>query len=236
MQSIKGTSTYPVLYSFRRCPYAMRARLALVISDRVCELREVVLRDKPQEMLAASAKGTVPVLIDVDGRVLDESIDIMLWALKQHDPECWLTPERGSLAAMLELVAQFDREFKYHLDRYKYAERYPGTEPHTHRAEASVYLEQLNAQLSQSLYLFGDRVALADIAIAPFVRQFAHTDKSWFSQQPWSQLHRWLTTLIESNLYHRAMQKYSRWESGQPIVLFPSLPKIGLETEFSLEA
>jgi glutathione S-transferase len=102
------SATYPILYSFRRCPYAMRARLALMVSNRVCELREVVLRDKPPEMLEVSAKGTVPILIDVDGRVLDQSIDIMLWALRQHDPEKWLMPQQGSVAEMLELIALFD--------------------------------------------------------------------------------------------------------------------------------
>jgi glutathione S-transferase len=116
----------PVLYSFRRCPYAMRARLALAVSGRRCELREVVLRDKPQAMVSASAKGTVPVLITPEGSVIDESLDIMLWALEQNDPEGWLAPQPGSHAAMLELIAQFDGGFKHHLDRYKYPNRHTG--------------------------------------------------------------------------------------------------------------
>lgn len=217
--------TYPILYSFRRCPYAMRARLALAVSDRTCELREVVLRDKPPEMLAVSPKGTVPVLVDVGGEVLEESIDIMLWALQQNDPEKWLTPDRGSVAEMLELVAQFDGKFKYHLDRYKYPDRDPGVDAKLHRDEGAVYLEKLNSQLSATKYLYGNNTALADMAIAPFVRQFARTDLTWFNEQPWPQLQAWLAQFTDSAIYHRAMQKYPKWESGNPGVIFPPLPE-----------
>jgi len=225
-----GMSAYPILYSFRRCPYAMRARLALIVSDRICELREVVLRDKPRDMLAASAKGTVPVLVDLGGQVLDESIDIMLWALNQHDPEGWLRPDLGDLQTMLDLIAQFDQEFKYHLDRYKYAERYPGANPQTHRAAGATYLARLNAQLSETQHLFGDRLSLADMAIAPFVRQFAHSDQTWFSQQPWLQLQTWLDRLIGSEIYSQAMQKYPKWESNQAGVRFPAVPEPGSQS------
>ena len=214
------SAIYPILYSFRRCPYAMRARLALMVSNRVCELREVVLRDKPQEMLEVSAKGTVPILIDVDGRVLDQSIDIMLWALRQHDPEKWLMPEQGSVAEMLQLIALFDEGFKYHLDRYKYPNRYPGVDAQAHRHEGSLYLGRLNAQLSATKYLFGNNVALADMAIAPFVRQFAHTDRTWFNEQPWPQLQAWLTGFTDSEIYASVMQKYAKWESGNAGVVF----------------
>ena len=216
------SATYPILYSFRRCPYAMRARLALMVSNRVCELREVVLRDKPQEMLEVSAKGTVPILIDVDGRVLDQSIDIMLWALRQHDPEKWLMPQQGSVTEMLELIALFDEGFKYHLDRYKYPDRYPGVDAQAHRHEGSLYLDRLNAQLSATKYLFGNNVALADMAIAPFVRQFAHTDRAWFNEQPWPGLQAWLSGFTESQIYSSVMQKYPPWESGNAGVVFPS--------------
>jgi len=211
---------YPILYSFRRCPYAMRARLALMVSNRVCELREVVLRDKPQEMLDVSPKGTVPILIDVDGRVLDESIDIMLWALEQHDPEKWLIPEQGTVAEMLALIAEFDSGFKYHLDRYKYPERYAGVEARVHRDEAAVYLEKLNAKLNATKYLYGNNVALADRAIAPFVRQFAHTDKNWFNEQPWYQLEAWLAAFTDSEIYASIMHKYPKWETGNAGVVF----------------
>ncbi|MEG3844335.1 glutathione S-transferase [Microcoleus sp. herbarium14] len=214
------SATYPILYSFRRCPYAVRARLALMVSNRVCELREVVLREKPQEMLEVSAKGTVPILIYVDGRVLDQSIDIMLWALEQHDPEKWLIPEQGSVAEMLQLIAEFDDGFKYHLDRYKYPERYAGVDSQVQRHEGSLYLGRLNAQLNATQYLFGNNIALADMAIAPFVRQFAHTDKGWFNEQPWPRLQAWLAGFTDSKIYTSVMQKYPKWESGNPGVVF----------------
>ncbi len=214
------STIYPILYSFRRCPYAMRARLALIISNRVCELREVVLRDKPQEMLDVSAKGTVPILIDVDGRVLDQSINIMLWALRQHDPEKWLIPEQGSVAEMLALIAQFDDIFKYHLDRYKYPERYAGVDAQVHRYEGCLFLETLNKKLSATKYLFGNNVALADMAIAPFVRQFAHTDTGWFNEQPWTPLQAWLAAFTDSEIYASVMHKYPKWESGNAGVVF----------------
>ncbi|MEG4804073.1 glutathione S-transferase [Microcoleus sp. ARI1-B5] len=214
------SATYPILYSFRRCPYAMRARLALRVSNQVCELREVVLRDKPQEMLDVSPKGTVPILIDVEGRVLDQSIDIMLWALEQHDPEKWLIPEQGSVAEMLALIAEFDDRFKYHLDRYKYPDRYAGVDSQVHRHEGALYLGRLNAQLSATKYLFGNNIALADMAIAPFVRQFAHTDKNWFEEQPWIPLQAWLTAFTDSEIYASVMQKYQKWESGNAGVVF----------------
>ena len=215
------SETYPILYSFRRCPFAMRARLALIVSNRVCELREVVLRDKPQEMLKVSPKGTVPVLIDIDGRILDESIDIMLWALAQSDPEKWLMPEQGSVAEILELIAQFDNGFKYHLDRYKYPNRYEGIDAEVQRTEGGLYLEKLNVKLSTKKYLFGNRVTLADMAIAPFIRQFAHTDRTWFNAQPWLQLQAWLSEFIDSEIYTQVMKKYPKWEPGNAAVMFP---------------
>ncbi|MGL5064149.1 MAG: glutathione S-transferase [Microcoleus sp.] len=221
MQTNNIPARYPILYSFRRCPYAMRARLALAVSNRTCELREIVLRDKPLEMLEVSPKGTVPVLVDVGGEVLEESIDIMLWALTQHDPEKWLRPDRGSLAEMVELIAQFDSKFKYHLDRYKYPDRYSGVDAQLHRHEASVHLEQLNTQLNETKYLYGNNTALADMAIAPFVRQFARTDLTWFNEQPWPQLQAWLTQFTDSAIYHSVMHKYPKWESGNPGVMFP---------------
>lgn len=219
-QPIKSISNYPILYSFRRCPYAMRARLALVASGISCELREVVLRDKPPEMLAVSPKGTVPVLIDIDGRVMDESLDIMLWALAKHDPEKWLIPEQGSAAQMLELIGEFDDKFKYHLDRYKYPTRYEDTDAETHRASGALYLDELNTRLTATTYLFGNSAALADRAIAPFVRQFAQVDKTWFDAQSWPHLQAWLAAFAESEIFTRVMQKYAKWESGNLGIVF----------------
>ncbi|MEO7954764.1 MAG: glutathione S-transferase, partial [Polaromonas sp.] len=173
----------------------MRARLALAVSGQSCELREVVLRHKPQALLDASPKATVPVLVTREGQVIAQSLDIMRWALAQNDPGQWLAPETGSLQAMQALIAQCDGDFKRHLDRYKYPGRYSdefaasegasGDFSDHHRAQGARFLAQLNTQLGIASHLFGQRAAWADMAIAPFVRQFAETDRVWFDQQPW---------------------------------------------------
>jgi glutathione S-transferase len=192
----------PVLYSFRRCPYAIRARLALDVSGHEYELREVALRNKPPEMLQASAKGTVPVLVLPDGKVLDESLDIMLWALHHNDPEHWLTPE----CDLRELIARFDTQFKQHLDRYKYPTRFTGVDPLVSRGAACQDLALLEDRLTRTKYLAGEHVSLADMAIVPFVRQFANVDADWFASQPWTDLQRWLKTLVQSARFERIMQ------------------------------
>jgi glutathione S-transferase len=199
----------------------MRARLALIASGQVCELREVVLRDKPVEMLQASPKSTVPVLIDSNGRVIDESLEIMLWALRANDPLAWLGPTSADMDAMLELVEQCDGEFKANLDRYKYPDRYAGADREVHRARGSAFLRTLDERLDQG-FLFGSRASLADMAIAPFVRQFANTDDTWFADQPWPRLMRWLHEFVTSALYERAMHKYARWQPGAELVRFPA--------------
>ncbi len=216
------TPSYPVLYSFRRCPYAMRARMALTISHHKHAHREVLLRDKPPEMIAASPKATVPVLHLDDGTVLEESLDIMLWALKRNDPERWLTPQSGTLDDMLALIAEADNDFKHHLDRYKYANRYEdGTDPVHHRTQGLAFLERLDRRLGQSAFLFGDRPALADYAIFPFIRQFANTDRDWFDHQSLSRLHPWLNGFLEGHLFDRIMKKYPVWSAGDE-ELFPT--------------
>ncbi len=214
-------SALPVLYSFRRCPYAMRARLALAISGQACELREVVLKNKPAELLQASPKASVPVLVLPTGQVIDQSLEIMQWALAQNDPGHWLAPERGSVADMQALVAECDGDFKLHLDRYKYPNRHAGAVATEHRQAASAWLLQLDTLLQHSEPgLFG-RSSLADMAIAPFVRQFAHTDPTWFSSQPWLRLTAWLERFESSPLFARVMDKYSAWQSGTEGVAFP---------------
>ena len=211
----------PILYSFRRCPYAMRARWALAVSGISVELREVALSSKPAAMLAASSKATVPVLIDVDNRVIDESLDIMLWALRQNDPATWLSPQVGALDEMLRLIAQCDDEFKFNLDRYKYPERFGIADAKAHRAGAANFLRLLEARLQKNAYLFGAHPSLADIAIAPFVRQFALTDATWFKQQSWPGLRRWLNELIESPMFALVMTRYYRWQPDQAPIYFP---------------
>jgi glutathione S-transferase len=216
----------PVLYSFRRCPYAMRARLAIAISAQTCSLREVVLRHKPAELLTASPKATVPVLVLADGRVLEQSLDIMVWALQQHDPQHWLVPQTGTLDAMLALIADCDDGFKTELDRYKYPNRYIGAVAAQSRDQGALYLTGLENILAthsgETAYLFGERPALADMAIAPFVRQYAQTDTLWFDAQPWPKLQGWLTAFCTSGLYQAIMHKYSPWVAGSADLIFPT--------------
>jgi len=211
----------PILYSFRRCPYAMRARLALDVGGQECELREIVLRAKPLEMLQATPKGTVPVLVVADGEVIDESLDIMLWALARSDPEHWLTPDADSLQGMLALIAQFDSHFKQHLDRYKYPDRFDGADSLTSRTEACLDLRLLENRLARTAYLAGEGVSLADMAIAPFVRQFANVDAAWFASQSLPSVQRWLTTIVASERFERIMRPVPVWLPGTRGVSFP---------------
>ena len=206
----------PILYSFRRCPYAMRARLAVASAGIEVELREIVLRDKAPAFLEASPKGTVPVL--VADAVVEESIEVMDWALAQSDPEGLLyagTPAR-------DLVERCEAEFKEHLDRFKYAVRYEDVDPEKERELASVYLRELDGRLADTDYLFGDKIGFADIGIAPFVRQFANTDRAWFNAQSWVHLRDWLDRFVESERFTGIMAKYPRWEEGDAVTVFPS--------------
>ena len=194
-------SDQPILYSFRRCPFAMRARMAVLISGIECELREVKLSAKPAAMIASSPKATVPVLVLADGRVIDESIDIMRWALAQYDPEDWLGGDDQAL------IATNDGAFKHHLDRYKYPDRH-GSDPVEHRTAGLVILADLNARLAaRGGNLCRETRALTDIALMPFVRQFAATDRDWFEAQPLPALHNWLAAHIASDLFVSAMAK-----------------------------
>ena len=203
------TLSEPILYSFRRCPYAMRARLALLVSGTACEIREVKLRDKPAEMVAASPKATVPVLVLPDGSVIDESIDIMRWALSQNDPEAWLDGDDRAL------IAANDGPFKHHLDRYKYPDRH-GSDPEAHRAAGLALLMPLEARLATQSHLSGQRWTLTDAAILPFVRQFAAVDPGWFAGQPIPAVRRWLEAGLASPLFERVMVTRPQWRAGDP--------------------
>lgn len=202
------SAALPVLYSFRRCPYAMRARLALHAGGTDVEHREILLREKPQAMLDVSPKGTVPVLVLPDGKALEESLDIMRWALQRQDPENWLAP--GS--QMDTLIAACDGDFKHHLDRYKYASRHD-TDPAEHRRAASGFLALLERRLTASRQLFGDCMSMADAAIFPFVRQFAHTDRTWFYSQDWPRLAAWLDGHLASPRFAAVMHKHPVWKA-----------------------
>ena len=209
----------------------MRARLALAASGLTVALREIVLRHKPAHMLEVSPKGTVPVLLLPDGFVIEESLEIVLWALGQSDPEQLLPAEDAERQSAKALIALNDGAFKHGLDRYKYPPRY--TEEHgnlspeqfaaQHRdAAAAVLLVDLNQRLSQHKYLLGRRLSVADIAIAPFVRQYAHTDIDWFNAQEWPHLLDWLQRFLDSARFKQIMFKYKPWQEGDEIVIFPS--------------
>ncbi|MGB0662027.1 MAG: glutathione S-transferase [Mangrovicoccus sp.] len=205
----------PILWSFRRCPYAMRARMAVLGAGLEVELREIKLKDKPQEFLAASPSGTVPNLQAGD-LVLDESLDIMLWALGQSDPQGLLDmPESGKT-----LIAQNDGPFKAALDHTKYATRYPDLDPRAEREKASEFIKGLNTRLKAHSFLTEDRPSLADIAIFPFVRQFANIDRDWFDAQPWPRVILWLDGFLQSDDFQKAMTKIPVWEDSTPPYLF----------------
>jgi glutathione S-transferase len=203
----------PILYSFRRCPYAMRARLALAVSETSCELREVRISAKPQAMLAASPKGTVPVLVLPDGQVIDESLDIMRWALANCDPEGWLTRDDPAL------IARNDGPFKHDLDRYKYPERH-GDDALDHRARGLAFLREIDGRLADAGQLCGSARGLADAAIMPFVRQFAAVDRLWFDTQPLPHLKLWLAGHLASGLFDAVMMRVAPWSQGDPPVSF----------------
>ncbi len=207
---------YPVIYSFRRCPYAIRARMALAKSAIRCELREVVLASKPLEMLALSAKGTVPVLQLPDGRLMDESFEIMLWAMTQHDPGRWLAIDIEELRL---LVWQNDHDFKPLLDRYKYFSRYPEHPREHYRLQAEAWLQCLDRRLQQQAYIYSGELTLADVALFPFIRQFARADLVWFQNCRYSHLRNWMASLEQSVEFTAVMQKHKPWVSGTDGVL-----------------
>lgn len=216
-----GSRALPVLYSFRRCPYAMRARMTLVATDHQVELREVALKNKPEHMLALSPKGTVPVMWLRDGTVIDESLEIMLWALERHDPLQLSAQTAEEQAEMLALIAENDGDFKDHLNRYKYADRYEGVNAEEQRDAAESFLARLETRLSDQSYLFGNRRTLADMAIAPFIRQFANTDLDWFAAAPYPFLRSWLEAELTHEHFTTAMKKYRPWEASTLGPLFP---------------
>jgi glutathione S-transferase len=199
----------------------MRARMGIASAGIRCELREVVLRDKPDAMIAISPKGTVPVLLLPDGTVIDESLDIMRWALDRNDPENWLSPDGASAAETVSLIEQAEDEFKPHLDRYKYPNRYDNAIAAEHRAEACRFVDLLEARLKRSRYLFSKQACIADIAVFPFLRQFANTDKEWWEASPFPRTRKWLEGLIATPGFISAMKKYRQWREGDEPVLFP---------------
>ena len=209
-------SELPILYSFRRCPYAMRARLALLVSQITVEIREVVLREKPLEFLNASVSATVPCLITQSGTI-DESLDIMIWALKTHDPENWLdVPSHG-----YRLIGEFDGPFKEALDKTKYSSRYPDLKSEESKKIAASFLHNLETQLNEG-YISSKQPTLVDFALLPFIRQFANIDYAWFSGQPWPKLNTWLSKFLTSAAFNNIQIKYPKWKKNDPISFFPT--------------
>ena len=213
--------TYPVLYSFRRCPYAMRARMAIYQANIKCELREVVLKDKPESMLLLSKKGTVPVLLTPDKKVIDQSCEVMHWALNKNDPDHWLDEDASQSQFMIDYN---DNEFKHYLDRYKYHVGYPEQSQEYYRENAESFFKLIEKQLSENkgVALLGNRISFADIAIFPFIRQFAMVDLNWFKSSPYEFLKKWFSEIEQSDLFQNCMKKYEQWQPEQKPIYFPT--------------
>lgn len=202
----------------------MRARLALYASGVMVELREVALRYKPSSMLEASPKGSVPVLVLPDGRVIDESWNIMQWALQQGDPDGWLGENSIYIDAATPLLFENDTIFKTNLDRYKYADRYPEYPQIHYRCAAESFLQQLECRLGTAHFLLGDTMSIADVAIFPFIRQFSVVDKGWFAQAPYPLLRRWLEIFLSSENFSAVMKKYPVWHPGDSVLILSNIP------------
>ncbi len=212
----------PRLYSFRRCPYAMRARLGILFAELKVELREIVLKNKPAQMLAISPKGTVPVLelVEDDSSkrlVIEESREILAWALQQKDPQGLLNIDLVSANALID---RNDNQFKHWLDRYKYADRHPERTQLEYRQQGEVFLQTLESLLARNRYLLGDNISIADIGIMPFVRQFAHVDREVFYSLPYPDLQQWLRDWLEHPVFQQVMIKFQPWQAGDEIVVF----------------
>jgi len=200
----------PLLYSYRRCPYAMRARMALEYAGIAAEIYEISLKDKPAHLLQVSPKATVPVLVLPEGKVIDQSLEIMHWALRQQDPDGWLNTDHELTQT---LIAENDGSFKQALDKYKYAIRFPERPAEIYRKQGELFLQKLEARLNVSVFLLQDRPTLADIAIFPFVRQFATVDSIWFDSSEYLKLKVWLKRLVESELFKQVMEKQTHHET-----------------------
>jgi glutathione S-transferase len=213
--------TLPILYSLRNCPYAMRARMAIYKTKQPVLLRDIVLTNKPAEMIAASRKGTVPVVVLENGIVIEESLDVMLWALHESDPDNLLhKQDEQMLSAMLSLIDEFDHGFKGCLEQYKCAKRYRENNIDERRLACQRYLEKLEQRLVSHLFLMSDKESLADIALLPFIRQFARVERQWYLQSPYPQVKRWLNRYLQSLMFTKVMAKHPLWMDEKKIVKF----------------
>jgi glutathione S-transferase len=216
----------PILYSLRNCPYAMRARIAIFKAKQSILLRDIVLSNKPEEMLTASPKATVPVLVLPNGTVLEESFDVMLWALNETDPDNLLHSENEeALPEMLKLIETFDQEFKTCLEQYKCAKRYRENNISECREVCEQFIRQLEHRLSSHAFIMSDKESLADIALLPFIRQFARVERQWYLQSPYPNVRQWLNHYLQSPMFTKVMAKYPLWTDNHKDVLFGSTPK-----------
>ena len=210
----------PILYSFRRCPYAMRSRLAVKYSQINVELREVDLSNIPDALAEISTDKTVPVILQPNGEVIEESWDIAKWAVNQNDPDNWLGDDGGFETDAEMLVEINDFSFKTDLDHYKYADRHPQYTMEHYRSEGEEFLAELEERLLETTFLSSNRVTITDIAIFPFIRQFAHVDKDWFESAPYPKLQIWLNYFLTSELFTSVMIKCPVWKEGDEPVSF----------------
>ncbi len=224
---MNNPETHPILYSLQHCPYAMRARMGILMAQQTVKLRAVVTKNKPPEMLAISPKGTVPVLLinatqsKENWQVIDESLDIMLWALGENDPHDLLYCNfPNGLSAMLQLVHENDVGFKPTLEKYKRARRFSEVSEKFYRRECEVFIESLEQRLNGQEYLLGDGASLADYALLPFVRQFSRVDKKWFIKAPYPNLQKWLALFLQSPFFTKVMAKYPLWLDTHEECLF----------------
>ncbi|MBV1911445.1 MAG: glutathione S-transferase [Kangiellaceae bacterium] len=218
--------SYPILYSLQHCPYAMRARMGVLLSEQPVYLRAIILKNKPREMLEASPKGTVPVLVfdNQDSsklKVIDESLDVMLWALRKNDPSNLLySNQPDMLKEMLYLIILFDTEFKPCLERYKSAKRYHGSNREDCRLACEKYIALLEKMLYENKYVVGEQLSLVDYAILPYIRQFARVERQWYLASPYPKTKHWLKSHLESPVFSKIMKKYPLWLEGHDVVIF----------------
>ena len=203
---------YPILYTFRRCPYAMRARFAIRSSQIIVEVREIKLQEKPSEFLKSSLKGTVPILIKKSGEVLEESLDIINWALNTNDPDKWLAKGKLESHEIAKLLDDLENKFKPNLDKYKYPNRFSGVDQFLYRNKNLCFLEKLNSQLEKNKSLNCEHLTLLDYAIFPFVRQFRNVDQEWFEKLNFIFLNKWINQIIDSQDFSSIMKKFKKWE------------------------
>jgi len=226
--------TLPILYSLRNCPFAMRARLAIYKAQLPVELRDVNLKDKPAEMITASSKATVPIIVLPSSHVIDESLDVMLWALTENDPDDLLchrehqkslneeseVNDNTRLSEILSLIQWFDNEFKSSLEQYKCAKRYHETNLTECREACEVFIQNLELRLTEHKYLMGSKETLADIALLPFIRQFARVERPWYLQSSYNNVKNWLNSYLQSPLFTKVMAKYPVWSVGNDVTVF----------------